>query len=322
MKIENLAFQGVGLHATSYIGALRYLQEKDKLNDLKAVIGSSSGSLFALFVVLGLTYSDIEDIILRWSENKSLLELNFFKLPEIMYNFISSNALFSGEELEKQIGLVLRKHTGRARVTFQDLYEQTGKEFVVCGVNLSKRKTTYFSYKTDPKMHVKHAVRISMSFPYLYSHVRYNGDIYTDGGTFGTLALKHWDLHGEKVNKNTLGIMVNKDEKHSNLRDLAKFDQFSKALFEGLLDEVSSKLYEYYDKKLNKWVLDSRVVQIKLNASTAGTLSSDMDKSEYNYFVDCGYRAVKLYFEPNVNLGDIPVQRKMIKVKERKCTIL
>ena len=320
MKIENLAFQGIGLHATSYIGAIQYLQEKDKLKHIKAVIGSSSGSLFALFVVLGLCHSDIEDIILTWAENKSLLDLNILTLPKIVNNFISSNALFSGKELEKQIGIVLKKYTSKSRITFQELYDKTGKEFIVCGANLSKSETTYFSHTTDPEMYVKHAVRISMSFPYLYSHVMYKGDVYTDGGTFGTLPLKYWDVHGEIINKNTLGIMVEREGVQSNRGDLETVDKFSKALFGGLLDEVSSKLYEYYDKEQNKWVLDSRVIKIKLKQSVASNLSSDLNTRDYKSFTCSGYRAVKAYFEPNVVVSDS--QLTFERTDKCKCMIL
>jgi len=322
-KIKNIAFQGVGGHSLAYVGSIQYLQENNMLVDLKSVIGSSSGAIIALFVAMGMRYDEISQFIMNnVDEMPNPLKL-IGNLPSTMRRFVTKSGLDSGDDLEKKIGLILRKHTGKARITFKELYVQTGIELIICGTNLSKSETTYFSHKNDPKMYVKTAIRISIAYPMLFSYVKYNGDIYTDGGTFGTLSLKHWDQRGVEVNPQTLGIMVQSSDQDTR-KEINNIIDFNKALFDGMLKELSEKQYQYYDASTNQWIVDKRVVQIKLDPMYQNVFDCDLIKENYNEFISIGYDAMVDYFKsgPRRRINKTKTQQSKTKHKPRKLCII
>jgi NTE family protein len=55
-------------------------------------------------------------------------------------------------------------------------------ELVITGTSLTSGSVKYFSYKTTPNMPIWLACRISISIPFFFMPITYNGDIYADGG--------------------------------------------------------------------------------------------------------------------------------------------
>ena len=63
MAIKNLVFSGGHFKGISYIGVLKALEELNIKKNLKTILGVSSGSLFTLPFVLGLSSYQIETIL-------------------------------------------------------------------------------------------------------------------------------------------------------------------------------------------------------------------------------------------------------------------
>jgi NTE family protein len=58
--MKNIAFSGGGIKGLAYIGVLKCIEEKGI--KIKAASGTSAGSIFALFSVLGLKYKQVRNI--------------------------------------------------------------------------------------------------------------------------------------------------------------------------------------------------------------------------------------------------------------------
>jgi predicted acylesterase/phospholipase RssA len=61
MTIDNLVFKGGGVLGAAYAGAITALEDEGKLQGVKAVAGTSAGSLVAL--LLSLKYSPIINLM-------------------------------------------------------------------------------------------------------------------------------------------------------------------------------------------------------------------------------------------------------------------
>ena len=60
---SNIVFSGGAVKGSSFIGCLMYLEEQDLLKNFKNILGSSSGSIMALFVVLSYNSHEIQRFI-------------------------------------------------------------------------------------------------------------------------------------------------------------------------------------------------------------------------------------------------------------------
>ena len=63
MNMENLVFQGGGVSGIAYTGAIKTLNEKDLLPNIKRVAGISIGSIIASLVALDYNADDINTIV-------------------------------------------------------------------------------------------------------------------------------------------------------------------------------------------------------------------------------------------------------------------
>lgn len=62
-KIYNLVLMGGGVKGVAHVGALDFLSQHQLLNDLKAVVGTSAGSLVALLIALKVKLSEIRRVM-------------------------------------------------------------------------------------------------------------------------------------------------------------------------------------------------------------------------------------------------------------------
>ena len=210
--IKNLVLGGCQLKGLAFIGAIRYLEELEIISDIENVCGVSSGSIFALGLCLGFNSEELEAISLKLSiyDLKSTTNNNVFKLFE---NFGFDN----GSQFVKLFKIIIEKKTGNSDCTFKELEKFTGnKNLIVIGTNLTLCKSEIFSKDTTPDMKVYEALRISISFPLVFTKVCLNTYCYVDGGVMANFPI---DFFKEDIDK-TLGIVVNSRKDLSTIESL------------------------------------------------------------------------------------------------------
>ena len=60
---RNLVFEGAGIRGIAYSGAIRQLEERNILQGIQRVGGTSAGAITALLLSIGYTSHEISDII-------------------------------------------------------------------------------------------------------------------------------------------------------------------------------------------------------------------------------------------------------------------
>ena len=104
--LENLVLGGCQLKGLAYIGVIRHLEELNLIKDIKNICGVSSGSIFALGIILGFSSLELEEITMGLSldDLKSNNTKNVFKLFE-NYGFDD------GSQFVKLFKIILEKKT-------------------------------------------------------------------------------------------------------------------------------------------------------------------------------------------------------------------
>lgn len=211
---KNLVFKGGGIRGIAYAGALEVLESYGILPQIERVAGTSAGALTATLVSFRINHQAIYD---------RLRSLDFTKVPQMRTSktkkreLLASIGLVNGElactsRLITEYGWYSSQYIydflqetiaeycgGNGRATFEEFRARGYHDLFIVASNLSKRRPEIFSYDTTPKVAVADAVRLSMSIPFFFNALRYDGekfgegDYYVDGGLYNNFPIQIFD---------------------------------------------------------------------------------------------------------------------------------
>jgi NTE family protein len=192
-QFRNLVFEGGGVKAIAYMGAMQILHEKGHLDHISRVGGTSAGAINALIFALGYTIDEQREIITSTSfrdfmDNSFSFVRNFRRLwREFGWN--------KGDFFLEWCGALVERKLGSKLATFGDLKTAGMPDLYVIGTNLSTGFSEVFSHERHSDMSLVDAVRISMSIPLFFAARRYGqtNDVYVDGGVMLNYPVKLFD---------------------------------------------------------------------------------------------------------------------------------
>ena len=175
---HTIILSGGANHAAAFFGCIRYLEHTCMIKDVRKVVGSSAGSLLALFMALGMSSDEMRAWSFVLCQQYGFNTISMEKLLDICDTF----GVDAGTNLVASIAATLDKylHDIGARATFKDLAQAKGIDLTVCVLNVTKRAYEYLSVDTTPNMLVVDAIRMSMSIPLIFAPVMYHGCMYVD----------------------------------------------------------------------------------------------------------------------------------------------
>jgi predicted acylesterase/phospholipase RssA len=185
---RHLVISGGAIKSIAVLGCVKYLQEKDMLKNIITYVGTSAGTIMSLLLVCGYSCNEMIDILYSSMCNGDLLA---FDINECV-NFFQTYGLNSGKNLEILVENILHRKLGVSDITFVELAKRTGKNLVICTSNMTKRTHEFFSVDTHPETSVKEAIRLSCSFPVLYTPTKYKEEYHLDGGIFNNYPLNYF----------------------------------------------------------------------------------------------------------------------------------
>lgn len=180
---KNIVLSAGVLSSFVHLGIYKYLYEHNLLNDLENIIGTSGGSIAALFFILQPAYLDIKKLIyliLKYGNLKNKFNVDITNIFSLINNYGIIDTYF----INIIIKFILKYHKLNSSITFRELYEKYPINLMITGSNLSKSKCEIFSYKHTPHMKVITAIEISCAIPILFKPIKYNGHMYVDGAVF------------------------------------------------------------------------------------------------------------------------------------------
>lgn len=268
MFYKTLILSGGGIMGIAQLGALARIDYKN----FKNIVGTSIGGIIGFLLAIKLTPIEIYQHFLQFDSRQSI---TFSEIQTFFKTFGFDNCeLF----IAKLVDLLIEKNVSPS-ITFEQLQKNFKANLVITGTNVSKHCAEYFSAKTTPDMKVLTAIRITISIPFIFTSVRYNGSIYVDGFVTDNYAVQYAMQNFEGP---FFGILVTNNRKV----EIKNFETFLYNLFVA---------FRKRNNDLN------HTLHIIVNTSAISFKISDASKRE---LFEIGYDAAEKYLmELEVELG-------------------
>lgn len=229
----HLVLSGSGARFASFIGAYEELIKVYPNFDqnLDTVIGTSGGALVGAMICLGYSLSSIKELCLT-------IEYNDLKEPDIN-GFLVKYGLDAGRSFSKLFKVVVKKKLGNAEATLGDLYEKRRRSLIITGTNITTMQSVAFDPHTHPTMPIWLALRISISIPFLFASVTYNGHEYVDGGVLNQFPISLLPcIDRQDV---VIGINLEFSKQQNEIHDIVSF---IKALTKTMFNSINSRDFD------------------------------------------------------------------------------
>lgn len=288
--IENLVLEGGGVKGVAFCGAIRALEEKNLMKNIKNIIGSSAGAIIALAISIKLSSYEIEKIMKDIDFNKFLDKR--WGIINKLYHFISKYGIYKGDYFLHFIEKILLQYTGNKNITFLELHKKYKTNLIITGTNLDLGVVQYFNYVDYPNMPVKTAIRISMCIPFFFEAVKYNNDLYVDGGVLNNYPFNYFTKY-----KKTLGFKLTGADEYKDCiihhydKEVKNIKNYSYNLIKALLNQIE-RLYinEHYWKRT-----------ITINTLGVSTTDFNLENSVKDKLISEGYRSTMEYLNFSSN---------------------
>ena len=316
---ENLALEGGGIRGLAHLGVLKYFEEQGYRSQIKRVAGTSAGSIIALIWVLGYTYLESMEIISK---------INFKDLRDDSFGFIrdarrlfKEYGVFPGTKAKELLESFITNKGLSKKITFEQLYEACPIELTVVATNVTIGCPAYFNHQLTPKMVVIDAIRMSISYPFVFTAVKHDQQLYIDGGLYDNFPITFWDRCVDNPHPKTLGILLSTQQqverKQFDTQTIFKYIQ-------SIWDQVTNQhqLIVLKNERDNGF---RRVIEI--NTGDIKTFDFDISQEQMQQLINDGYQACKDFFNdyrvPSVLEEAVEVSAPSEETSSRgSCTLL
>lgn len=177
MYYSTLVLSGGSLHTLKYVGAIRYLCEKNIARNIKTVIGTSCGAIVGMLFALGLKDHEIFTVFRAFLKSHTATTPDFDNIFNIFYTL----GIDDGTCLRQCLQDAIKLKFSQDDLTFIELAKKTGVNLLVCACRVRDLGETVFSVDTTPNLSVVQAVLASSAIPIIFKPVPINGEFYLDG---------------------------------------------------------------------------------------------------------------------------------------------
>lgn len=279
-KYQNLIFEGSGMSGLSYIGVLKVLEELNIISNIKNFAGTSSGAIMSFFVSIGYTSQELSSLC-RDIDWKNLVQKR--NLLFSLIQFWKKYAIFKYDNIEKIIKEFCFRKLGKNDITFKEHYELTGKNLILVGCNITKKKSEYFCNDLTPNMSVITAVKISSSFPFVFDPIKHNNMLYIDGGVMNNFPIEYFGFK----NSETLGVKLTstntKQESKENITNIYHY---------GI--NILQSIY-LIQEQMDLEFADKNIIYIKVNGNIFNNII--LMNQNLDYLYQQGVKDTKTYFD-------------------------
>ena len=228
MLYKKLILSGGGIKGISFIGALHVLQLYNILSHIDTFVGCSAGAIVALLISIGYTPKQLYQLFIK---------INFNNYHDIQFEqFLNHKGLDSGTKIMKLISIICNRKGLTPTTTFHELWQKTNKTLIIVGSNITTNRVSYFNHLTAPTMPVLTAIRISISYPYIFTPVMWNGGLHVDGGLLDPFPIKYFGVDCLDV----IGILIH-DKLHREDRNNCNdtIEDYSLSILSAIIDKIT-----------------------------------------------------------------------------------
>jgi len=197
--IDTLILSGGGPAGIAYVGVFRSLIEREVIHkhEIKEIISTSVGIIFAILYLLDFSADQMEKIILE-TDLEDIFNLENLEIDNLLVNY----GLFNNKMIGKSINILCKHKIGKENITLRELYDIIPIKLSVKVYNVTLGKTEYISYENEPDLQLHILAMITTAIPFLFQPITFKGHLYIDGGIKGHFPIE--ECHSE----NYLGILL------------------------------------------------------------------------------------------------------------------
>lgn len=304
---KNLVFSGGGIKGIAYLGAIKAIEEKNLLSEIKGYAGASAGAITAALLAIGMTSEELNRYMIDFNYNMLLKKsnVNIEKIVEnpkhlldpiiagiVAYDEVLHKGLCDGTYFMRWLTRLFNIKGFGVGTTFKQLYDATGNNLKIALCNVSYGKTVIANYEHTPDMPVINSVRASMAIPFVYWPFEWEGDIYVDGGTMYNYPIELFDRDWER--DQTLGFLLSAKEQifKPKRKDDENLCQHIGCVYEALMNVD----YEYCFR------MNNQIRTVFIDTKDVNVLEFNVSKEDKNKLIQEGYEATIRYFYG----GDLP----------------
>jgi NTE family protein len=276
-KIDTLILSGGSLKGIAHIGVLKALSDKNILKNIKTIAGTSVGSLIGCLYNIGYSPDELEELL-------NIINLGLMrdiKMELILKKF----GMDEGKKIECVLEELFKNKGIDENITLLELYQKTDIKLIMTTVCINKKETCFLSYETHPNLSVLKGVRMSISIPFWYTPVEYEGNLYADGAIMNNYPISLFRKRKRKI----IGVYLYEKNEAENIKNIEDyfFGVFN-CVFKGLSDIAIHK----YEKQTIKLILP-KISIFDLN------MDNGKKKELYNY----GYEETIKFLNSNFVLS-------------------
>lgn len=286
---KNLVLEGGGIRGVAYAGAFSILEEKNILQQLDKVAGTSAGAIAGVMISVGYSAKEIDSVM----RSLPVEEFNDGKGGIVgKYRRVRNKfGLYKGKKFEVWLQRLINSKTGNTNLSFAQLHQihlknKLFKDFYCTATNLSKQQLEIFSYENTPDMSIALAVRISGGIPLYFEPIILNDqyqkiektdtisfrNYFVDGGMLANYPISIFDtcenngnpLLSDKVwfNPQTLGIKLERPAQVDSIKnnsssippfEIRSFKEYIHA-FNNLIIERLNRQYPNLENEQNRTI--------------------------------------------------------------------
>ena len=195
-KKNILVLAGGGMKGLGILGSIKYLEEIDMIKNIEIFAGTSIGLIISILLIIGYKSTDIYKFA-------KLLDISKSLLFDINYLF-TDYSINKSDNYEIIISEILKNKNIDPNMTLLELYKLTKKKVIGTTVCLSTRNVEYISYENYPDLNILTLIKMSSAVPILFPPVKYNDNLYVDGGLIDNFPI---DLFENQL-ENVIGINI------------------------------------------------------------------------------------------------------------------
>ena len=267
---------GGGINGIAIVGALYEFLLNYDIDKIKTIMGISVGSLIATLLCVGYDKDEIMNLFL----DIEMKEFSDFKISR----FLKDYGLDNGENIKKLLKAILIYKNYSPDLTFKKLFDLTGRELIIVGTNVNKGVSIFYNIKDYPDTKIVDAIRISTSFPGIYTPVIENNHRLIDGCILEPYPIDYFDnpdtVIGFLIKNNVPNCKSIKEYKIDSLKS------YYMSIINILLDAYLEKCFDGKHKHtiyIDKEDLEQNVMNYDLTKETKYSLVN-IGKEAFNKY--------------------------------------
>ena len=265
-----LILSGGGIKGITILGALKYLEDNNIIDNIDIYAGTSIGALINILLIIGYKSSEIY----KFSEIFDMINMIDININ----NILSKYSINNDDNFILVCNKLLESKNINPKINLLDFYKKTKKKLICVTACLTTKTAEYISYDNYPDLELNTLIRMTTAVPILFSPIIYKNKVYIDGGLIDNFPI---NLFEDNLT-NVIGINLKSDYfKNTEINNIIDY-------FVSILQILSNRITNKYDFEKYKNIIYTIDISISnpFNFTLTKEIKKELFYKGYNFMKD------------------------------------